>query len=87
MLKKRAGPSQDDRSDYGGVVMRSGCNKELIPHESTRKSATRLVVSKELLVSRESLNAMIGDGLARIFAAHIGKNLFHKAIRTNRSDQ
>jgi hypothetical protein len=46
-----------------------------------RKKTVRVTVRTNLLISRESLNAMIGDGLARIIAAHIGKSLFQTAHR------
>lgn len=50
----------------------------------SRRKAISLVVSGHLLISKESLHAMIGDGLARMIAAHIGKNLLQKACRRNR---
>jgi hypothetical protein len=44
-----------------------------------RKGTVRLVVSQ--LISRESLNAMIGDGLARIIATHLAKDVLQAPHR------
>jgi hypothetical protein len=43
---------------------------------SSRRKTVHLVVSADQIISRESLKGMIGDGLARIIAAHLGKRLW-----------
>jgi hypothetical protein len=64
----------------GGFVNRSRYKyKDPAQAKLRKKSTVRLVLRENLLISRESLNAMIGDGLARIIAAHIGRGLFQSA--------
>lgn len=69
-------------------------NTDLVQRGSRRNGTATLVMSPTQLIDRTSLDAMIGDGLARIIAGHLRKKLLsnpryqkHQQIGNSRPEE